>query len=586
VKRNMVLKDFLKDSYYMRVLEQAIDVAAVEGLAVQTALKEHPVVKFVRELPVENLVCNLPYTESYNRRSPKDDEEKRIDWEKWTGPWEKTSEKYQENLAYVSWSLPMRGEKAKNCGFVRTKDKNGHIMKSCSQDHDHYSKMAKHGCKKLTCPECGPDAILNAGVAIERRVKGHEYLKLQETGYWIQPSHIVVSPPQQFGQQVIQSEESYKEFVNAVKEMLVVAGIRAGTMITHPWRQKSHGWEPGIHVHVVGFGYLKKTKQLKKMFPGWIFEKIHTGEDMRSVRHTEAYLTSHAGIAKAARMDQDIDWERRFLNLMIPEKNLEEDDIDPDIDEDLFEKYGKLLAMPEKHSRNESSKETDHFYQNGQFWKKVNGKWEPPERLAQEDIQMDPQLQLLDVDWEQYTKRAYTRTFTAVRYFGEVSTRGIRVLSEYRERVVRKCPECDSDICSYVVTDRKLIFLEKVEYWKESPVLVRSQNYDTVWTDYLHYKTDLIEDGNTLLDYAMVHPMLATPEAMGLQPVTADGSRERRAEKLKKTIVYEPHPSGSGLKAVAMSRKEARAAKKIGTISEILDFHEARWNNRDKILPG
>ena len=517
--RTLVLKDFDKDSFYLRALEHAVDVAEVEGLAVQTALAEHPVMQFVRALPVEDFGCNLPLSESYNLNE---------------------NEAGKKEKSYIAWGLPTRGKPGKTCGFVTTGVHQGHLITSCSADHEHYTKAMKYRCWKLGCPDCANDTAIRAGVKAERKIVAHQYLRLQEHGVNIPPSHIVVSPPQKLTQELMQTTEGYRKLVSAVEMILNVSGIHAGAMVCHPWRQKSHGWEVGGHFHVVGFGRLKPTKKLKKMFPGWIFEKVHGQEKIRSVRQTFSYLLTHAGIARAEKANKDIDWDQKFLKHMISDKDVSPIDALEGEDEALIFKFEDLLARSSK----------------------IEHPWDIGDRMYQ-----DPDMELLgSVDWVEYTKRVYTRRFMAIRYFGAVSTRKIRVLSEYRERIVRKCPECEADVCRYVIGNGVRTLLEKVMYYKESPLLVRSQNYRHVYTDYLKFKNDLDAEGMSILDYAIANPLVATPETMGLQPLTADGSREARAARRGKFIRYVWVPEWKAYRIETMTKKEA---KKKGLLEDI-----------------
>ena len=81
-------------------------------------------------------------------------------------------------------------------------------------------------------------------------------------------------------------------------------------------------WVFSPHFHVVGFGYFRNEALRKKLdalpeFSGqrWIFNQIHADEEMRSVRHTLAYILTHTGIGT---FDYDRDIYEIVDDLTIP----------------------------------------------------------------------------------------------------------------------------------------------------------------------------------------------------------------------------------------------------------------------------
>ena len=91
------------------------------------------------------------------------------------------------------------------------------------------------------------------------------------------------------------------------QSIFIALGLFAGLMVFHPWRQKIDRWVFSPHFHVILYGYLD-VQQFLDDNPGWLIKVIHAREEIRSVRHTIAYLETHAGLPLAERDPDEVDW--------------------------------------------------------------------------------------------------------------------------------------------------------------------------------------------------------------------------------------------------------------------------------------
>lgn len=145
-----------------------------------TAVSEHPVTQYVRELPFESAV----YPANMYR-----------------GFTEGEEEPYRAGL--ITWCPPAHDyerPERNGCGFIREKGSrgdNGIRYTACSEDDRHYAKGRRSHCWSLHCPVCMNDTALRMGSRVEEQL--NSYLRLMEKqgrdpgalGHW------VVSPPQE-----------------------------------------------------------------------------------------------------------------------------------------------------------------------------------------------------------------------------------------------------------------------------------------------------------------------------------------------------------------------------------------------------
>lgn len=70
-------------------------------------------------------------------------------------------------------------------------------------------------------------------------------------------------------------------------------------------------------LHILCYGRIDTTA-FRKDNPGWLIKKVHAREKIRSIRHTAAYLTTHMGLGMAEKDPDEIDWDLKVLDMLIP----------------------------------------------------------------------------------------------------------------------------------------------------------------------------------------------------------------------------------------------------------------------------
>ncbi len=112
-----------------------MEMAEREGLAIQSALAEHSVVSFVKNLPIESpLYPAIKYSKELTQIS------KTI---------QKNNQeiKHNEQHEFIQWCMPAHDKerpKQKGFGFIRSKDNKGIVFSACPNDNEHYLK--EKGC--------------------------------------------------------------------------------------------------------------------------------------------------------------------------------------------------------------------------------------------------------------------------------------------------------------------------------------------------------------------------------------------------------------------------------------------------------
>lgn len=286
--------DSARDGAYLRSLERAEKVARLSGLAIQNALASHPVTKYVKECPVEDLYGSRELHPA-------------------------TSESYNHDVRrFIEWGLPMRDDSISDrmgCGF-RFNQPSRMRFTACSSDRSHYIKAARLHCWRLPCPNCGNDVAMKRGADVEKKILAYASLESRAGRKAPQIKHWVISPPQEWAIEVIRDADRYPLLIAWVQSILIEGGFLGGAMVFHPWRLQDDEWVLGPHFHVVGYGFVNNRRIHEQT--GCIVKQVHPGERIRSVRQTIAYLLTHAGIGYAERDEDDIDFDMSILARFIP----------------------------------------------------------------------------------------------------------------------------------------------------------------------------------------------------------------------------------------------------------------------------
>lgn len=291
--------DTRRDRLLLRSIERDAYMADRQGLAHQAALSEHPVLRYVRTLPVDSPL--YPAIE-YLGLSPSQ---------------ERPGFRKHE---YIEWSMPARDKgrpSVKGCGFVRSKEGGGIVYTACPDDAEHHCKGKRFHCWSLRCPECVNDTALKKGISIERQLLVYSKLCSKQgldpgdIGHW------VVSPPQDLAMHMMQTRDEFDELSIYVEDSMRSHGATAGVSVFHPWRQGEDEWRLAPHFHILCYGRIDTTA-FRKDNPGWVVKKIHPRDKIRSIRHTAAYLLTHMGLGISERDHSEVNWDLKLLDYMIP----------------------------------------------------------------------------------------------------------------------------------------------------------------------------------------------------------------------------------------------------------------------------
>lgn len=293
------LEDLDLDSVYLRSLARAEEVAKERDLAIQSALDSHPVTRFVKECPVEDVYGGFLRLHPANSESYLADGKNAI-------------------RRFIEWGLPGRDPalaERMGCGFKRV-DPASMYFTACPEHHDHYLKAARIHCWRLACPNCMNDLCMKRGAQIEKKILA--YADLQRRAGMKAPlvKHWVFSPPQEWAADVMKDADSFPLLVKWVQLVMIDAGFLGGAMVFHPWRLQDGEWVIGPHFHIVGYGFVD-NRRIHRVY-NCVVKQVHPGERIRSVRQTIAYLMTHAGIGYAERDESDIDFDLSILNYFIP----------------------------------------------------------------------------------------------------------------------------------------------------------------------------------------------------------------------------------------------------------------------------
>ena len=501
-------------------LERAVDLVTVNRLAIEKALQSHPVTKHVRDLPFEDYGAYAPisgtYTSIFGRKSRGSN---------------RTSERIQENIPNVFWTLPAKdAEKLKSgkCGVTRSLINHDLVMTACSFDKKHIAKAKGGHCWSFKCPNCMNSAALKQGVHAENKIMAPGDLFTRSTGQEIRLHHFVLTPPQEWAKRVVQNSKSFVRFFDDVVKLCEFAGLFGGCIVFHPWREKTGYWEAGPHFHVIAYGRFMETNLFRSIMRDlgaltgtwgtmadyqnddsentWNVFKIHPAEEVRSVRQTIAYVLTHAGIGSYHYENR---WDLDGEDLIIPSK----------IEGTSVEAKEESLLIHRCVDRED--------------------------QIYREDYS--------NFDFLKWTKESMISQFPIIRYFGNAHR--TRILEIYEETKIGECPICGSAMKIYNgFTDT---CGEPSIYIHKSPIRTTRADFERV-SEYWEKAEDFRNEGNTILDFAVSIPQCSTPETMGVQEYDPNETPSQRKERRDCVLVYLPSKHGKGLDPVLMTKAEYR----------------------------
>lgn len=466
--------DYNIEQRRLRSLQREMELKERQGLAMQAALAEHPVTSYVKNLPVESAM--YPAIE-YLRFGPQvqssdpDGSVQEIDSYIPDGNHQEDRavlrpQDIQPYRQFIDWCMPAHDSTRpdrKGCGFINSKS-GGIVYSACPTDPEHHCKGKRIHCWSLRCPKCMNDTALKRGVQIEKQLleykvlSGKKGISVGDIGHW------VVSPPQELVKQLCQTKPEFDDLCKHVDDSMVAFGASAGVTIFHPWRQKEDEWEFSPHFHILCYGRIDTTS-FRKQNPGWMIKKVHPRERIRSIRHTAAYLTTHMGLGMAEKDPDDIDWDLKVLDMLIPG-----------------------LQSP-------GATYTEEDY---------GRKGENKGRMVGD---------ISDIDWTEWTMRQLSTEFK-IRYWGGASRRNIRTLGIYRQYKIRVCKECGELLRVYDGTQDTIGAY--VRYIRDDPVVVFAEDFDLVRTVFQRFKSELRDRDLTIADFSRLCPLTVCTLDLGL----------------------------------------------------------------------
>ncbi len=452
--------DLKAEERRLRQLESHFERCRIQGLAEQAAMMEHPVVQYVKQLPVESPTYPaIEYLKLAQQVGRPVQEVYSLVQEGTTGfrdqdgnPIEFRTEEHE----FICWSMPGRDRHRaieKNCGFILSPS-GGIVHTRCPDHPEHYCKGKRHHCWSMSCYECMNDTALRQGVKAETKLKAYKRLREKQGEHVGDIGHWVVSPPQELVKCLMQTRREFDNLAKYVEASLQDVGATAGITIFHPWRMKDDRWELSPHFHNLLYGRLDTDKFLRDN-PGWIIKKVHPRERIRSIRHTAAYLYTHMGIGLSEVDPSTVDWETDFLDHMIPG-----------------------IKSP-------GACYTERDYEN-----LADGKG----RLVGD---------ISDIKWEKWTEGRLSRELR-VRQWGGVARNRMRTLGIHRQYKIRVCKECGVMLRTYEGSNDSIG--SYVRYIQDNQIFALAHNFDFAYSAYLRYKDDLMKEHLTLSDFASVVP--------------------------------------------------------------------------------
>ncbi len=260
----------------------------------------------------------------------------------------------------------------------------------------------------------------------------------------------VVSPPQDLAKSLCQTRPEFDALCRYIDDSMLECGALAGVTVFHAWRQTDTMWEFSPHFHILCYGRIN-TKRFQKENPGWIIKKVHPSEKIRSIRHTASYLYTHMALGLSEKDADDVDWDLRFLDYMVPG-----------------------ILSPGAHY-------TDKDY---------DLKGEGKGRMVGDTSY---------IDWFDWTTSRLTGEFK-LRYFGGVSKGNIRSIYILRQYKIRVCKECGTPLRTYDGFSDDTG--SPVMYIQDNPVVVFRRNFDRAKQVLKEFLPRFEQAGLTLLDFA------------------------------------------------------------------------------------
>ena len=303
------------------------------------------------------------------------------------------------------------------------------------------------------------DTALRNGARTQDRFDTYVNLVRKESGYTPTVSHWVVSPPQEFMKDAMQTLDSYQYVVRHIESQLMDCGAVGGDLVFHPWRQRADRWELSPHFHSLLFGYID-TRRFRRQNPGWVIKKIHAKQGVRSVKHTIGYLQTHCGLARVEVNPDSVDWDSLVLAHFIPGFNSGKDADYSDEDYELFSKgRGRMVG------------------------------------------------DLSDMDWLEWTMSPLSADIHH-RYWGCLSYASSVKVDTCRQYRIRLCSECRSYLRVYNGFSDTIG--DYVRYIVDSPVMCFARNASAVRAFILRFKSTLRENEMKLEDLIRMVPVAVT----------------------------------------------------------------------------
>jgi len=166
------------------------------------------------------------------------------------------------------------------CGLWKTK--------GCLNIDKHTSgkawiKRYQRSCYRADCNTCYQKWLARLANRSSTRFTIYEaYFKK------VKAKHLVVSPPE------YQHYLPLKKLRKLAYKYLKSVGCIGGTLIFHPFRNKDKVWRYSPHFHVIGYGWILRTKELSRK-DGWIIKNLGI---RKSIFWTLYYQLSHCGVMK------------------------------------------------------------------------------------------------------------------------------------------------------------------------------------------------------------------------------------------------------------------------------------------------
>lgn len=528
--RPLTLEDYDRDGSCISSLEEAEALARVEGIAIDNALLVHPITRFVRRVPFESSLypaiseSSLSLCKLVTGRSPVTRQQIAT----------RAASQNRDHLPNMVWSLPGQDDRP-GCGVRRSDD--GRLpLKMCMEDpHDFIRAISNH-CGSFRCKSCMNYAAMMSGLRIEDRICTPADLRGRASGFYDRPKHWAVSPPQDWMKRVMQRSDTFASLVDDLCALLPAYGFDTGVIVFHPWRlsEDRRLWVLSPHFHVVGYGHFDNMGLRRDLAEAdaavggiwdddgrsesWVFNQIHPGEEMRSVRHTLGYIFTHVGIGS---FDHDVDFTDADDDLTIPREAGSKTSVRAKtIHPEVYEADWKATGCYAEH--------------------------------------------LSEVDWVSYHMSKACSTFQTYRIFG--SANRTRIFDVNVERVERLCPECgariglfkgfgDQDPEPVVYSHRSVI-----RCWKDDKPML-----DDYWSS---HRDDFFDRGFTKLNLGLSVPQLSTPETKGLQELRTEHTPAESAAIRERCLVYRPvvEHDCPGFRPMVVTRAEAEELRRLGEI--------------------